>query len=60
MADFWACVIAEFRSLGFWCIIHGPEIWLGFVALCVLSIVLILGVWLTAFLYAKRKEDDDE
>ena len=34
MADFWACVYAEFRALGAWCILHGPEFWLCVAALC--------------------------
>lgn len=29
MANFWACVIAEFRALGLWCVVHGPEIWIA-------------------------------
>ena len=60
MADFWACVIAEFKALGIWCVIHGPEIWLGVVVWCVLSICILLGMWLGALLTANRKEDDDD
>lgn len=25
MYDFWLCAAAEFRALGAWCILHGPE-----------------------------------
>ena len=59
MSDFWACVIAEFRALGAWCVIHGPEIWLALVAWCVLSIAVVIGMWLGA-LFGANKEDKDE
>ena len=54
-----AQIIAEFKALGMWCVIHGPEIWLGLVAWCVLSIAVVLGMWLAALLSA-NKEDDNE
>ena len=60
MSDFWACVIAEFRALGTWCVIHGPEIWLGLVAWCVLSIAVVIGMWLGALLGANKEDKDDE
>ena len=60
MADFWSCVIAEFKALGIWCVIHGPEIWLGVVVWCVLSICILLGMWLGALLTANRRDDDDD
>lgn len=59
MTNFWACVIAEFRALGAWCVIHGPEIWIAVIALCVLSSAIVLGMWLAALLSA-NKEDDNE
>lgn len=59
MADFWACVIAEYRALGMWCVIHGPEIWLGLVIWCVLSIAVVIGMWLGALLSANREKDDE-
>lgn len=59
MADFWACVIAEFRALGAWCVIHGPEIWIAVIAVCVMSFLIVLGMWLAALLSA-NKEDDNE
>lgn len=59
MSDFWACVIAEFRALGMWCMIHGPEIWLGIVAWCAISIVVVIGMWLGALLGANKEDDDD-
>lgn len=59
MADFFAQVIAEFRALGAWCVVHGPEIWLGLVAWCVLSIAVVLGMWLAALLGANGRDDDD-
>lgn len=59
MSDFWACVIAEFRALGAWCMIHGPEIWLGLAAWCVLSIAVVIGMWLAALLGANGRDDDE-
>lgn len=59
MADFFAQVIAEFRALGMWCVIHGPEIWIAVIAICVLSVVLVLGMWLAALLSANKEDDDD-
>jgi hypothetical protein len=58
MVYFFAQVIAEFRALGMWCVIHGPEIWLGLVVWCVLSIVLVIGMWLGALLGANREDND--
>jgi hypothetical protein len=59
MSDFWACVIAEFRALGAWCIIHGPEIWLGLVVWCALSAAILLGMWLAALLSANGRDEDE-
>ena len=59
MADFWACTLAEIKALGAWCFLYGPEIWLGLVIWCVLSIVLVIGMWLGALLSANREKDDD-
>ena len=59
MSDFWACVIAEFRALGAWCVIHGPEIWLGLVIWCALSIAVVIGMFLAALLGANGRDDDE-
>lgn len=59
MADFWTCVIAEFKALGAWCMIHGPEIWIAVIAVCVLSVVFVLGMWLAALLSANKEDDND-
>ena len=59
MADFWACVFDEIRALGAWCMIHGPEIWIAVIAVCVLSVVFVLGMWLAALLSANKEDDDD-
>jgi hypothetical protein len=59
MADFWACTLAEIKALGAWCMIHGPEIWLGLVAWCVLSIAVVIGMWLGTLLSANREKDDE-
>ena len=55
MADFFAQVIAEFKALGMWCVIHGPEIWIAVIAVCVLSFAIVLGMWLAALLSANRE-----
>lgn len=59
MADFWACMLAEIKALGAWCMIHGPEIWLGLVIWCVLSVAVVIGMWLGALLSANREKDDE-
>ena len=59
MADFFAQVIAEFQALGMWCVIHGPEIWLAVIALCVLSFAIVLGMWLAALLSANGRDDNE-
>ncbi len=53
-------IIAEIRALGAWCIIHGPEAWLGIAGISILSGGVVLGMWLAALLGANREEDDDE
>lgn len=58
MADFWACALAEIKALGVWCMIHGPEIWLGLVIWCVLSIAVVIGMWLGALLGANREDNE--
>lgn len=60
MSDFWACVADEFQALGAWCVIHGPEIWLGLVIWCVLSIAILLGMWLAALLAANGRDDENK
>lgn len=59
MSDFLACTLAEIKALGAWCMLHGPEIWLGLVAGCVLSIAVVIGMWLAALLSANREKDDE-
>ena len=60
MSDFWACAVAEIKALGMWCVVHGPEIWLGLAAWCVISIAVVLGMWLGALLGANGRDDDNE
>ena len=60
MADFFAQVIAEFKALGMWCMIHGPEIWLGLVVWCVFSIAVVIGMWLGALLGANKEDNKDD
>ncbi len=52
-------IIAEFKALGAWCVIHGPEIWLACAAVAILSAGVILGMWLSALLGANRRNDDE-
>jgi hypothetical protein len=59
MSDFWACTVAEVKALGAWCMIHGPEIWLGIVIWCVLSAAVVLGMWLAALLSANGRDEDE-
>ena len=59
MSDFWSCAVAEIKALGLWCVVHGPEIWLGLAAWCVISIAVVLGMWLGALLGANGRDDDE-
>ena len=52
-------IIAEFRALGAWCILHGPEIWLACAAMAILCAGVILGMWISALLGANRRDDDE-
>ena len=60
MSDFWACAVAEIKALGLWCVVHGPEIWLGLAAWCVLSIAVVIGMWLGALLGANKEDKNGE
>ena len=59
MSDFWSCTVAEIKALGMWCVIHGPEIWIAVIAVCILSVVLVLGMWLAALLSANGRDEDE-
>lgn len=52
-------IIAEFKALGAWCVIHGPEIWLACAAMAILCAGVILGMWLSALLGANRRDNDE-
>ena len=60
MGTITAQIIAEIKALGLWCVVHGPEIWLGLAAWCVISIAVVLGMWLGALLSANREDKNDE
>ena len=50
MRDFWACVAAEFRALGWRCVAYGPEFWLGVAALCgVVALAIVVCVLLSGW-----------
>lgn len=59
MQEVLAQTVAELRALGLWCLIHGPEAWLGLVIWCVLSVAVLIGMWLGALLSANREKDDE-
>ena len=40
MSEITAQMIAEIRSLGWHCIIHGPEFWLVFPLVCLVGFVI--------------------
>ena len=46
MKELWACMLAEFRALGYWCVAHGPEFWLGLVlaAACAGVAIIFLSI----------------
>ena len=54
-----AQIVAEFRALGAWFIVHGPEIWLAIVCAAFLCAGIVLGMWLASLLGANGKEDDE-
>ena len=60
MAEVLACMIAEIKVLGFWCFLHGPEIWLGFRIWCAVSIAILLGMWLAALLMANGRDNENK
>lgn len=43
-------IISEFRALGMWCVVHGPEIWLALVAIAIFCGGFVLGMWIAALL----------
>ena len=54
-----AQIVAEFRALGTWCIIHGPEIWLAVVCAACVCAGVVLGMWLASLLGANGRDDDE-
>ena len=52
-------MIAEFKSLGSYCIVHGPEIWVAIAGVCSMCIGIVLGMWLAALLSANDDNDKD-
>jgi hypothetical protein len=59
MADFWAQVLAEFKALGWDCVMYGPEFWL---AICGLAGAAGLAVLVSLFVMPRLdegEEDDD-
>ena len=52
-------IIAEFRALGMWCVIHGAEIWLACVALAIFCGGIVLGMWLASLFSANGRDDID-
>ncbi len=54
-----AQIIAEFKALGAWCVLHGPEIWLAITCAAVLCAGIVLGMWLAALLGANGRDADE-
>lgn len=54
-----AQIIAEFKALGAWCVIHGPEIWLAIVCESIFSAGVIIGMFLSALLGANGRDEDE-
>lgn len=52
-------IIAEFRALGAWCILHGPEIHLACAAAGIFLAGVILGMWIAALLGANGRDRDE-
>ena len=55
MSEFFAQTIAEFKSLGAWCVIHGPEIWIVIAVLAIASILVFFGMLIAALLMANNR-----
>ena len=56
-------IAAEFRALGWHCIIHGPEVWLLIAKIAaVLGLFdggVLCGMWLAALFGANGRDDDE-
>lgn len=60
MADFWRCVLDEIKSLGWDCVVYGPEFWLAMAALAIAGIlVCLVGALVIPRLDDEKEEDDD-
>ena len=60
MSTITAQMIAEFKALGWRCVAHGPEAWLGIAAVCgVLCVGVFAGMLLAALLGANGRDDDE-
>ena len=55
MYEFWATAIAEFRALGGWCIIHGPEIWIGIAVFAKNVALIFIGMLISVLITANNK-----
>lgn len=59
MSDFWVCVVDEFKALGLLFVTYGTKFLVGLSALCVVSVIFVLGMWTAALLSANREDDDE-
>ena len=63
MSEIGACMMAEIKALGSWCMIHGPEIWFVIgqiaIAFAVFDLGVLAGMWLYALLDANGRDDDE-
>ena len=63
MQEMFSQIAAEFRALGWHCIIHGPEFWLMIAKIAaVLGLFdggVLCGMWLFSMLDANGRDDDE-
>ncbi len=59
MNYFWAQVVAELRALGIFCLVHGPEAWLGVVAVCIYAAGVFFGLLLAVIIFANGRDNNE-
>ena len=55
MHDFLIQVDAELQAMGFKCLIHGPEVWLAVVGVCLFVGGFLCGLLVVNLLMGKRR-----
>lgn len=59
MGTITAQIIAEIKALGWRCFAFGPEVWLAIAAVCIFSVGIVVGMWLSALLGANGRDDNE-